>query len=177
MSRVGKKIITLPTSVTVDVNDNMVKVSGSKGSLSLQVKPFIKIDITDGVLGLSVEKENDKFQRAIWGTTRALINNNVVGVSEGFKKEMELNGVGYRMELGTELVLYIGFSHPVKITIPSEIKLTLVKNVLSGESIDKQMLGDFFTTIHDMKPCDVYKQKGFKFPNRFYRKKVGKKAK
>jgi large subunit ribosomal protein L6 len=177
MSRVGKKIITLPSSVTVDVSDNVVKVNGSKGSLSLQVKPFIKVDIKDGVLSLTIDNEGDKFQKAIWGTTRALINNNVVGVTDGFKKEMELNGVGYRMELGTDLILYIGFSHPVVVKIPPQIKLTLNKNVLIGESIDKQILGDFFTTIHDMKPCDVYKQKGFKFPNRFYRKKVGKKAK
>jgi len=101
----------------------------------------------------------------------------VQGVATGYNKELELNGVGFRMELGKQLILYIGYSHPVNVDIPDDIKLTLEKNVLKGTSIDKQSLGNFFSYVHNLKPCDVYKQKGFKFPGRFYRKKVGKKGK
>jgi large subunit ribosomal protein L6 len=177
MSRVGKKIITIPQGVEVKAENNQIIVKGPNGELSIAVKPFVSIDIKDGVLQVSVDNEKDKTQKAIWGTTRALIANNITGVTEKFKKEVELNGVGFRMELKDKLILHIGYSHPVEVEIPSNITLALNKNVLSGESIDKQSIGDFFTMIHDMKPCDVYKQKGFKFPGRFYPKKVGKKAK
>jgi large subunit ribosomal protein L6 len=101
----------------------------------------------------------------------------VIGVSTGFTKELELNGVGYKMELsGQTLTVYIGFSHPVKLDIHPAIKLSLNKNLLSGTSYDKQLLNNFFGNLHEMKPCDPYKHKGFKFPGRFYIKKVGKKG-
>lgn len=179
MSRVGKKPIQLPNGVQATVNQqtHVLEVKGPLGTLTHTLPSFVNLQVEDAVIQISVNKENDKFQRAIWGTTRAIVANLVQGVSSGFSKEMELNGVGYRMELGNELTLHIGFSHPVKVVIPSLIKLNLQKNLLSGQSIDKQLLGDFFTSIHDMKPCDPYKQKGFKFPGRHYRKKVGKKAK
>ena len=96
---------------------------------------------------------------------------------EFIEKEVELNGVGFRMELAKDLTCFLGFSHPVVLPIPSQISLNLEKNVLKGKSIDKQLLGNFFSNLHNIKPCDVYKQKGFKFPGRFYRKKVGKKGK
>jgi large subunit ribosomal protein L6 len=178
MSRVGKKIIEIPSGVNLSVQENTVNVKGSLGELSLLLPSFVNVVINDNIVTLQVDNENDKKQRAIWGTYRALINNLVVGVSAGFTKEMELNGVGYKMEMQSpNLILYIGFSHPVKVPIPSEIKLSLNKNVIHGESINKATLGDFFMKIHNMKPCDVYKQKGFKIPGRVYRKKVGKKAK
>jgi large subunit ribosomal protein L6 len=179
MSRIGKKPITLPSGVTLDFDraNNLVTVSGPLGKLSQKIQPFIGIEIENGEVIVSVKEENTKYQRAIWGTTRAVVQNLVQGVSTGFTKEVELNGVGYKMELGNQLVLYIGFSHPVKIDIPTSIKLSLNKNLLSGQSIDKHLLGDFFMSLHNMKPCDVYKQKGFKFPGKVYRKKVGKKAK
>lgn len=177
MSRVGKKIITVPSDVQVNLENNIVTVKGPKGELSLDVKPFISLDIADGQLQVKVENESDKVQKAIWGTTRALIANNITGVTDMFKQEISLHGVGFRMELKDKLILHIGFSHPVEVEIPSDVKLTLEKNVLKGESISKQSLGHFFTMVHDMKPCDVYKQKGFRFPGRFYPKKVGKKAK
>ncbi|MBC7472076.1 MAG: 50S ribosomal protein L6 [candidate division SR1 bacterium] len=180
MSRIGKKIIEIPANVTVnyDKNLNKVSVNGNLGLLDLTLPSFCSLSINDNVLSITVKDENDKKQRSSWGTYRSLIDNLVIGVSKGFTREMELNGVGFKMELqGQNLTLYIGFSHTVKITTPDPIKLTLNKNIISGESIDKQMLGDFFMKIHNMKPCDVYKQKGFKIPNRYYRKKVGKKAK
>lgn len=179
MSRIGKKSIQLPAGVTVtlDPESSVVTVNGPKGQLTMPVRNFVSIHVEDGIVRVGVHDEHDRFQRAVWGTTQSLLHNCVHGVSQGFKKELELNGVGYKMELGSQLILHIGFSHPVKVDIPAIIKLSLNKNVLTGESIDKHALGDFFTTLHNMKPCDVYKHKGFRFPGRVYRKKVGKKAK
>jgi large subunit ribosomal protein L6 len=179
MSRIGKKVITLPNGVTFnfDETSNQVSVKGSLGELNKKFVPQVGFKVDNGEINVFVKDSSDDFQNAIWGTVRSIVNNMVEGVSKGFTKEIELNGVGFRMELGSELVLYIGFSHPVKVKIPSEVKLTLNKNMLSGTSHDKEILGDFFSKIYSLKPCDVYKHKGFKFPGVFYRKKVGKKGK
>ncbi len=179
MSRIGKKVIEIPqgVNITFDEPTRNLMVKGSLGQLEVNIHPDAILEIEAGKINVKVKDESLKFQRSLWGTTRAIVFNAVSGVTTHFTKEVELNGVGYRMELGTELILYIGFSHPVKVVIPASIKLTLVKNVLSGTSINKQELGNFFSNIHNMKPCDVYKQKGFKFPNRFYLKKVGKRGK
>jgi large subunit ribosomal protein L6 len=177
MSRVGKKLIPIDQNVKVELNDNQVSVSGPNGSLTSTILSFVSVKIDNNTLEVTVENEKDKFQKANWGTARAIIANMVTGVSKGFTKEMELNGVGFKMDItGNILTLNIGFSHPVKITIPEAIKLAITKNLLSGSSYDKQLLNNFFGNIHEMKPCDPYKQKGFKFPNRFYVKKVGKKG-
>ena len=179
MSRIGKLPVELPNGVTAqwDASARILTVKGPKGELKQEVHALVSLDIQDNQIVVTVEKPDLKFQRALWGTFRALIFNMVVGVTEGFTKSLELNGVGFKMELGSELTLHVGYSHPVKVTIPSEIKLQLNKNVLSGTSIDKQILGDFFTKVHNIRPCDVYKHKGFKFPGRYYRKKVAKKSK
>lgn len=178
MSRIGKKIIELPENVEVTINDNTVSVKGPKGTLSQDLLDFVKVTKEEKTIVVTVDDENNKFQRSMWGTSRALINNLIVGVTDGFNQKLELNGVGFKMAIqGTNLVLNIGYSHPVNIDIPSEINLKIDKNELLGDSIDKQLIGDFFTRIHNLKPADPYKHKGFKFPGRFYRKKVGKKAK
>lgn len=180
MSRVGKKVIELPDKVTVeyDSKTNTVTVKGALGELSRQLYRDIKLQIDGNNITLTVKNPDDKFQRAIWGTSRAIVQNMVDGVSKGFNKEVELNGVGYKMELaGNTLTLYIGYSHSVKVDVPTGIKLTLNKNLLTGTSINKELIGNFFSTIHNMKPADPYKHKGFKFPGRFYRKKVVKKTK
>lgn len=179
MSRIGKKLINLPSGVDFNFQkeNKKVIVKGGLGQLEANVTRFVGFKVENGVVEVTIENSEDKFQRAIWGTTRSILANLVEGVSNGFNKEIELNGVGYKMELGSELVLYLGFSHTVKVAIPSEIKLSLNKNLLSGTSIDKQLLGNFFANLFKLKPCDVYKHKGFKFPGQFYRKKVGKKGK
>ena len=180
MSRIGKKIINLPENVLVSQDNalNKIDVKGKLGNLSIVLPAYLNLEINNNNICVTVKDEQDKKQRSSWGTYRSLVNNIVVGVSEGFKREMELNGVGFKMELvGKLLTLNIGFSHTVKIDVPEAIALDINKNLISGSSIDKQLLGDFFMKIHNMKPCDVYKQKGFKIPGRYYRKKVGKKAK
>ena len=179
MSRVGKKPIPLNSKVkaVLDSKTKVLNISGPLGELSMVIPTNINLDITESEVLVTVDNPKQKSQKALWGTIRAIINNMVQGVLEGFTKEVELNGVGYRMELGKELMLHIGYSHPVIVQIPSSIKLTLKKNLLSGTSIDKQALGNFFSYIHNLKPCDPYKHKGFKFPGRFYIKKEGKKGK
>lgn len=179
MSRVGKNPVLLPTAVSAEYDNTsrVLVVKGPLGTLQFSVANNAKVELVDNSIQVTVINPTDRYQRALWGTTRAVINNLVEGVSKGYEKVLELNGVGFRMELAQKLTLYIGFSHPVIVEIPSDIKLSLEKNVLKGTSIDKQAIGNFFSYIHNMKPCDVYKQKGFKFPGRFYRKKVGKKGK
>ncbi|NJK71271.1 MAG: 50S ribosomal protein L6 [Thermales bacterium] len=180
MSRVGKKEIMIPSGVIVDFDksNNIVTVKGTLGELKVDVLDFVSLAIDSDKITVKVDDENTKFQRSMWGTTRSLIQNAIAGVSQPFKKEIELNGVGYKMALsGANLVLNIGYSHPITVEVPGAIKLKLNKNVLEGECIDKQLIGDFFTSVHNMKPADPYKHKGFKFPGRYYRKKVGKKAK
>ena len=180
MSRIGKKIIAIPVGVSVqfDPKTNIIKVKGPLGELSCPVLPFVILKIEPTEIQLEIQNPQEKKQKAMWGTTRALIANLVEGVTKGFEKQLELNGVGYKMELvGQNLTLYIGFSHTVKINVPSGIKLTLNKNLLSGTCNDKQQIGNFFAHIFKLKPCDVYKHKGFKFPGVFYRKKVVKKSK
>jgi large subunit ribosomal protein L6 len=178
MSRIGKKIMNIPAGVNVvlDTAANTVKVTGKLGELSETLLPFVTIKQDGDTLTLEIQKENDKFQRSIWGTSRALVANMLTGVSEGYKKELELNGVGFKMDLvGADLKLAIGFSHPVIVPIPKEVKVVLDKNMLTATSFNKQVLGHFVQYVHDLKPCDPYKHKGFKYPGKFYPKKVGKK--
>jgi large subunit ribosomal protein L6 len=177
MSRIGKKIINVPAGVTVSLNGQEVTVKGPKGELKTVIHSCIKANLNGSEVTFEIINEKFKNAPAQWGTARANVNNLVVGVSEGFTRTLELNGVGYKMELGAKLTLFIGFSHQVIVEIPTGIKLELNKNVLTGTSADKHLLGDFMTKVHDMKPCEVYKHKGFKFPERFYRKKVAKKTK
>lgn len=179
MSRVGKNPVILTSGVTAsfDETNRNLKVKGSLGELDFKISKFVNVEITPSEILVTINNPQEKMEKALWGTVRAIIQNMVTGVSTGFEKEVELNGVGFRMELANNLTCYLGFSHPVVLDIPSQISLNLEKNVLKGKSIDKQLLGNFFSNLHNMKPCDVYKQKGFKFPGRFYRKKVGKKGK
>lgn len=178
MSRIGKLPIKIVDKVKVNFDEKSreLVVSGPLGELKCQIHPFVNLGLEPSEIKVSVKNPEKKLHKSLWGTSRAIIQNMIVGVTEGYSKSVELNGVGFKMELAEKLTLYIGFSHTVKIDIPSEIKLKLEKNVLSGTSIDKQSIGHFFTYVHDLKPCDPYKQKGFKFPGRFYLQKEGKKG-
>lgn len=179
MSRIGKKVIELPTGVTFNYNeeDRVVTVKGKLGELHQNILSFVSLKKEENQVLISVENPEDKFQRAMWGTTRALIHNMVVGVSEGYQNKITLTGVGFKINLvGKTLVMSLGFSHEVKVDVPENIQAEVKNNELTGTSIHKQGLNQFFTMIHDLKPADVYKHKGFKFPGRFYIKKEGKKA-
>ena len=181
MSRIGKAPIEIPAGVTVQVKDNVVTVKGPKGELSQEINPAITIE-QEGNL-LEVKRPNDERQnRAMHGLYRALIHNMVVGVSTGYKKEMELVGVGYRATAtGQVLELSLGYSHAIYIKLPPEIKVEAKternKNpLIILESSDKQLLGQVCAKIRSLRKPEPYKGKGIKFVGEVIRRKSGKSA-
>lgn len=181
MSRIGKAPITVPAGVSIQVKDNVVTVKGPKGELSQYINPEINVAIEDGVIELTRPSDNRE-HRSLHGLYRALINNMVVGVSEGYKKEMELVGVGYRAtSTGQVLELALGFSHAIYIKMPKEIKVEAKternKNpLIILESADKQLLGQVCAKIRSLRKPEPYKGKGIKFVGEIIRRKSGKSA-
>ena len=179
MSRIGNQVIQVPAGVTVTISpENYVVVKGPKGQLESSFNEMLKISLNGQEL--SVERpNNDIFTRKIHGTTRALINNMVVGVTEGFKKQLEIRGVGYRAQLqGNTVVLQMGFSHPVELPIPQGVTVTLPKNTdVIVEGIDKQVVGEFAAKIRSVKKPEPYLGKGIRYVGEFVYRKAGKTAK
>ena len=179
MSRIGNKAIQVPAGVTISVAEgNLVTVKGSKGELSFQFNSELEINVS--ATEVVVKRPNDsKEMKTIHGTTRALLNNMVIGVSEGFKKTLEINGVGYRAALqGNKLVVSAGYSHNVEMVVPAGLKVELPKNttiVISG--IDKQLVGQFAAEIREIRKPEPYKGKGIKYDYETIRRKEGKTAK
>lgn len=179
MSRIGNKAISIPAGVTITVNEgNNVVVKGPKGELTAQFNSELKIEVEAGKA--EVKRPNDtKLMKTFHGTTRALLNNMVVGVSEGFKKQLEINGVGYRAQLqGNTVVVSAGYSHTVEMPIPEGLKVELPKNtiiIISG--IDKQKVGQFAAEIREIRKPEPYKGKGIKYADEHIRRKEGKTAK
>ena len=177
MSRIGKRVLTIPASVNVDVTDNTVTVKGPKGELKLDVIKTLKVNV-DGA-SLTVEKlKEDKFTNQMHGTTNANINNMLIGVSEGFKKELEIIGVGYRFAAsGNTLTIQAGYSHPVKLEIPKGISV----NAVSATEIeifgaDKIVVGEFAANVRKVREPEPYKGKGIRYKGEHVRHKEGKKA-
>ena len=181
MSRIGKAPIELPAKVEVSVKDNVVTVKGPKGTLSQEINPDIKVEVDDGHVHVT-RPDDEREHRAMHGLYRALIHNMVVGVSEGYKKEMELVGVGYRAAAtGQVLELSLGFSHAIFIKLPQEIKVEAKsernKNpLIILESSDKQLLGQVCAKIRSLRKPEPYKGKGIKFVGEIIRRKSGKSA-
>lgn len=179
MSRIGNKAIAIPQGVTVTVAEgNNVTVKGPKGELTSQFNNELTISVE--ATEVLVKRLNDtKEMKTIHGTTRALLHNMVVGVSEGFKKQLEINGVGYRAQLqGNKIILSAGYSHTVDMEIPEGLKVELPKNtiiVISG--IDKQKVGQFAAEIREVRKPEPYKGKGIKYDYEVIRRKEGKTAK
>lgn len=181
MSRIGKAPIEIPAGVTVQVKDNVVTVKGPKGELSQEVNPDIAVKIEDGHIELT-RPSDERGHRAMHGLYRALVHNMVVGVSEGYKKEMELVGVGYRATAtGQVLELALGYSHAIYIKLPKEVKVEAKternKNpLIILESSDKQLLGQVCAKIRSLRKPEPYKGKGIKFVGEVIRRKSGKSA-
>lgn len=180
MSRIGKKIITLPAAVTVDISaGNLVTVKGPKGTLSQQIDQDIIVKIEDGVLTVARPTEQ-KRHKAMHGLYRSLINNMVVGVSEGYKKDLEIIGVGYKAaNQGNILELSLGYSHAIFMSIPMEIKVVTAMEkgkspMVSLEGIDKQLVGQVAAKIKSLRPVEPYKGKGVRFLGEQVRRKAGK---
>ncbi len=178
MSRIGKKPIPVPDGVKVSVDKaNIVTVEGPKGKLTLQVSPRIKIVVEDGQV--RVERPTDlKMDKALHGLYRSLINNMIIGVTQGYRKELEMVGVGYKAQLkGKELVLEVGYSHPVVYPIPEGVSIQTPKPTqIVVEGIDKQKVGQVAAEIRKIRPPEPYKGKGIRYVGEKIRRKAGKAA-
>jgi len=175
MSRVGKKPVIIPSGVTIEHKESTLTVKGPKGILQLEIHPKVEIVITDNELTVSVAKQDNKKERALWGLFRALIQNLVDGVTKGFEKKLEVNGVGFKVALsGTKLVMALGFSHPVEVEIPKDITAAVEKNVITITGSDKQRVGQFAAEIRELKKPEPYKGKGIKYSDEVVLRKAGK---
>lgn len=176
MSRIGKKIILIPEGVEVKIEGQKVTVKGPKGELSREFRPELGIEAKDNQIKVSSVKEGKK-TRALWGLTRQLLANMVQGVTKGYEKKLEIEGVGYKAALdGNDLVLQVGFTHPVRIKATEGIKILVEKNVISVSGIDKEVVGQVAANIRKVKPPEPYKGKGIRYAGEHVRRKIGKRA-
>ena len=176
MSRIGKKPIEILEGVEVEIKGQNIRVKGPKGELQREVREEIKIEKKDNQILVSPAKETKETQ-AFWGLFRALIANMIEGVKNGFEKKLEIQGVGYKANLeGENLVLNMGFSHPVKIDKVEGITFTVEKNIITVSGIDNALVGQLAAKIRAVRPPEPYKGKGIRYQGEHVRRKVGKKA-
>jgi large subunit ribosomal protein L6 len=206
MSRIGKKPVVIPSGVKVEKKDLTLTVTGPKGTLTLALHPKINLSINDKEILLDVADKEDKREKALWGLFRSLVQNLVDGVTKGFEKKLEVNGVGFKVELtkaeqaleaykrkqkdgasdveyavrrlpnfkGQILEMRLGFAHPVFLQIPSNLTVTLEKNVITVTGADKQLVGQFAAEIRELKKPEPYKGKGIKYADETIVRKAGK---
>jgi len=175
MSKIGKQPVNIPQGVKVVIEGRNISIEGPKGKLFFTFSSLVSVQQDDKTIVVK-PVSNEKLAKALFGTTRALINNMVKGVTEGFKKELDIVGVGYKAQMkGKTIVLQIGFSHPVEIDIPEGINVSLpsaTKIIIEG--IDKAKVGQFAANIRRIYPPEPYKGKGIRYTSEFVRKKLGK---
>lgn len=176
MSRIGKRPVQVPQAVKVALDGNTVTVTGPKGTLNFQHHTDVAVEVAENEVKID-KKGKSKKAPAIWGTTARIIQNMITGVTEGFEKKLELNGVGYRMSAaGNKITMALGFSHPVIVEAPKELAIKIEGNTLSISGIDKQVVGQFAANIRAFKPVEPYKGKGFRYAGEQVRRKEGKKS-
>lgn len=176
MSRIGKQPISLSEKVQAEIEDNNIKIKGPLGELSLEVPSSLKLAKEGSELSLQLSKKSAG-SRALWGLYRALVANMVEGVSKGFEKTLEIEGVGYRAEVsGNDLVLSLGYSHPVRMPIPEGLKVEVEKSKIKISGIEKQQVGQFAADIRSKRKPEPYKGKGIRYEGEHIRRKVGKRA-
>jgi large subunit ribosomal protein L6 len=177
MSNIGKQPITIEAGVTVTKDGKNVTITGSKGTLSWKVPVGIDIEIVEDKVIVKKEHESHNLEK-FYGLTRSLMFNMVTGVSKGFDRKLELSGVGYRARVdGHDLILSVGYSHPVKISAPENVSFKVEENVITVTGVDKQVVGDVASKIRKVRPPDPYKAKGIKYEGEKVRRKAGKAAK
>lgn len=176
MSRIGRKPIQIPSGVTVEVTDSVVKVNGTKGSLETPLLRGLKVEQAEGIVTVSKATENVETQMS-FGLQRTLIANMIEGVSKGFERKLEINGVGYRAAVsGNVITLSLGFSHPVIYELPAGIQATVDRNVITIMGYDKQAVGQVAANLRSLKKPEPYKGKGIKYVEETIRRKAGKTA-
>ena len=180
MSRIGKKPITVPAGVDVKLNGNDITVKGPKGTLNRTLHPEMKVEMNDGVITVT-RPSDDKEHRSLHGLTRTLIANMIVGVTEGYKKDLEITGTGYRVVAkGKDLEFSLGFSHTITVTPPEGIEFTIApksQTLFTVSGIDKQLVGETAARIRKLKKPEPYKGKGIHYVGETIRRKVGKAGK
>jgi large subunit ribosomal protein L6 len=179
MSRIGKLPIEIPQGVEVELKGTFVRVKGPKGEMTHTFPPVVDIDKENGIITVKPRSE-EKFSRSMYGTTRAVIQNMVTGVSEGFEKFLEIHGVGYRAELqGKNLIINVGYSHPVEVVPPDGIAFEVLErnNLIKVTGYDKQVVGQISAEIRKIRPPEPYKGKGIRYRGEYVRRKPGKAGK
>jgi len=177
MSRIGKKVRQIPQGVTVELKNDELVVKGPKGELRQKLHPRVTVASADGQVTVSVINEENTKDKALWGTFSSIIENMLVGVTVGFKKQLEINGVGYKASLkGANLVLEVGFSHPVELKPVAGIKFEVEKNLITVSGNDKQLVGEMAALVRSTKKVEPYKGKGIKYVDEVVRRKAGKTA-
>ena len=178
MSRLGKLPIELGEGTQARIEDGFIIVKGKKGELKEKFHDSVNIEINDKEIKVSVKDPANKDERALWGLFRSLIKNMAQGVEEGFEKKLEINGVGDKAELkGETLVLYVGYSNPVEYKIPQDVTASVEKNIITLESINKQLLGETAASIRKIRKPEPYKGKGIKYVDEIILRKAGKQVK
>ena len=176
MSRVGSSAITIPADVTLSNDGGVIVVKGKNGELSTSLHSDIELSVADNVATLKPARDTRQ-AKALWGTMRSNLNNMVVGVTEGFTRKLEINGVGYRAAMqGNKLVLSLGFSHPVEMEVPAGLKVAVENNTsVTITGADKQLLGQFASEVRAKRPPEPFKGKGVKYADEYIVRKEGKK--
>lgn len=175
MSKIGKKPIIITSGVQIVVQDGLVSVKGPKGELTQMLHPKVVVENTGNELKISVKNSADARQKALWGTFRSLLQNMILGVSQGFEKRLEIVGVGYKAQLSSgKLVLNLGYSHPIELDIPKGLEVKVEKNTLIVSGINKQLVGEFAALIRSQRAPEPYKGKGIKYSDEVIRRKAGK---
>ncbi|MDO8560347.1 MAG: 50S ribosomal protein L6 [bacterium] len=177
MSRIGKQPIPVPAGTTITVDGPMVSAQGPKGKLTTLLHPLVGVSVVDGIVSVSVKNPENHKQAALWGVFRSLIANMVRGVTEGFTKQLEISGIGFKAAIsGSTMTLHVGYSHPVTYQVPAGVAVTVDKNIITVAGTDKQQIGQVAAEIRDIMPPEPYKGKGIKYVGEVIRRKAGKQA-
>ncbi len=176
MSRIGKQPVIIPDGVEVKLDGSVLTFKKGNEQKELDTKNFVNVKIENGEIQFA-PKSDDRQDRAFWGTFRSLAQNIVIGITQGYKKELEINGVGYKAAVkGNVLELHLGFSHPINYEFPKEIKIGVEKNIISVSGTDKQVVGQVAAEIRSFRPPEPYKGKGVKYTDEHIIRKAGKTA-
>lgn len=176
MSRIGRQPIEIPAGVNVEITGNAVKATGPKGSLEVQLLDGLQVDQHENTLNVIKVIDDDKRQQT-FGLMRTLINNIIVGVSQGYQRRLEINGVGYRANVsGQTLNLTLGYSHPINFSLPQGVEARVERNVITLNGADKQLVGQVAANIRALRKPEPYKGKGIKYVEEYIRRKAGKTA-
>ena len=175
MSKIGKKPIQVPQGVSIEIVDAIVKIKGPKGEQSIPLHRHVQVAVEDGAAMVTVKNPDDRRQRALWGTFRALIENAAQGSASGWKKQLEIQGVGYKAaSAGQKLTLNLGFSHPIEFVVPAGLAVRVEKNIITIEGHDRQAVGQFAARVRSLRKPEPYKGKGIRYVGEVVRRKAGK---